>query len=510
MIRSIFTLVGVFVLAAFLFVQPVSAQTTVKTKKATVTMSGKIDLTMVYRNSKYYTSQKGDGTPGNTGIPFIDPNTSNAERVSGTTGSPTGSSVYLDPNLVLNFTIDVGENVRGVIELRTPFVNPDAGGKNTTPNTGFFAGFKDRTLEVKQLYAEIDEIFSPSADEPGQGLLLRAGIFDFRKDLRGNGNSFVIDTAGSEHPFDSLDGTGAVPGYSTGFADSTEAAGAYAQYKFWLFNIDAFFLNLDESYNALGLAGSGASRRDLLFWGGSADVLFGSEGKFGKLFLTVFDLMNTSNTHLVTEGAGIVVYPLRTEEVNLIELFGEVYFQQGAYARNASVTGSDVDQKEAFALQFGLKGSLPPITIMEDKKFIPYIEGTYVEVSGDDDSLDDENENFVSLENNNRTIVVENGYYGYDIDTNYRGVRVAGGFHLADFNFEILYAYFELQDNTGGRVAGGGSRSAKIGDELDLSVWYDYSANLKLGFQTGWLLDSHALGQSRTTQITLFSIVLDF
>ena len=108
-----------------------------------------------------------------------------------------------------------------------------------------------------------------------------------------------------------------------------------------------------------------------------------------------------------------------------------------------------------------------------------------MEVSGDDDATDDENQNFVSLEDNNRTLIVENGYYGYDIDTNYRGFRVALGANIAEFKVEALYAYFELQDNSGHRMSGGTGSSAKIGDEIDFSIWYEYSANLKAGFTYG-------------------------
>ncbi len=223
--------------------------------------------------------------------------------------------------------------------------------------------------------------------------------------------------------------------------------------------------------------------------------------------------MNTSNSHLITEGGGLVIYPLKTEEVNFIELFGEIYFQQGSYARdvgNGAVFIGDIDQKDAFALNVGAKAKMFPITVWNNNKFIPYAEGSYVEVSGDDDSTDTENSNFVSLENNNRTLVVENGYYGYDIDANYRGVRAALGFTLGDVYFEALYAYFELQDNSGGRVAGGASRSPKIGDEVDLTLGFVYSANLRIQVQNGMLFDSKALGQKSETQITLVSIILEF
>ena len=497
-----------------------AAQTTVQTSKANVTFSGHLDLTEVYRSGEYFTATKGDATPANTGAnPFIDPGLTNAERVSGVTvlpgvQRPHASEFYMDPNLSLKFAVEVERQVRGVIELRTPFVNPDAGGKNTTPGVGFFAGFQNRVLEVKQLYAEVDELFSPGEKEPGSGLLLRAGIQDFKKDLRGDGNSFIIDVSGSEHPFDSGP-TGAPMRYSAGFADSTEAAGGYARYRVSVLDVDAWIFNLDEGFNAPSIGA--APRRNLYFWGGSTDIYFDSERKrWGKAFLTVFDLMNQGNAHLVTEGGGVVVRPIHTDEVEVLDLFGEIYFQQGSYAKHVTLpTGiTRIKQQDAYALNFGAEVRLPGLHLGE-KKFVPYAEVSYVQVSGDDNALDDKNSNFVSLENNNRTVVVENGYYGYDIDTNYRGPRVAFGANVGRFSVEALYAYFELVENGGNSVSGGGSsgppsKSNKIGDEIDLSLGYEYSANLHLRLSNGWLLDSAALGQVAATQITLFQVFLDF
>lgn len=517
--------VVLFSCAAVLCGRPATAQTAIVTKKATVTFTGRMDLNFVYRNDAYFKATKGNGTPGNPGTDFFVPlGLTNADQVA---GDPTGASTdrdhsefYLDPYLVLNFAVDVGEKARGVIELRTPFVNPDAGGKNTTPTAGFFDNFEDRTLELKQVYVELDEIFSRA--EPGGGLLLRAGIMDFQKDLRGDGNAFVIGTAGSEHPFDAVvpasagapfagTNTGSPPAYSSGFRDTTEPAGGYARYSFPGFlSIDGWLFTLDEAYNASTATATGHDRRDLLFWGFSGEIPLGKEYRFGKIFMTVFDLMNTSDTHVVTEGGGILLYPLKGDEVNFVELFGEAYFQQGTYARNATATLEDVDQEDAFAINAGAKIKAPPVTITGSKKFVPYVEVSYVEVSGDDNATDDRNENFVSLEDNNRTLIVENGYYGYDIDTNYRGFRAALGCNVAEVKLEVLYAYFELQDNSGRTMSGGTDRSSKIGDEIDFSIWYEYSANLKAGFTYGWLLDSHALGQMEVTEISLLQLVLDF
>ena len=516
MIRNVVRTALIAALVVAFAAAAADAQTTVKTNKATVTFSGKLSLASVYRSSEYFTATTGDGTDTNPGgIPFVD--RTNGEIVSGSDPNirdgGNASEWYIDPILSLNFAIDVGEKARGVIEIRTPFVNPDAGGKNSSPSTGFFAGFQGRTLEVKQLYAELNELFQPGDKEKDSGLMLRAGIMDFRKDLRGDGNAFLIDVSGSESPFDSLNGTGSPMRYSAGMADSQEAAGGYARYRVSVVDVDAWFFNLDEGYNAQtnNTTGNNA-RRDLLFWGASTDIYFDTERRLGKLTLSLFDLMNSSSTNVVTEGIGVVVNPFWTTEVNFLKVWGEVYAQQGTYARNVG-TFSKIKQQDAYAFELGAQGKLQPIAIAENKKFTPYAEVSYVQVSGDKDAENGTNQNFISLENNNRTVVVENGYYGFDFDTNYRGPRLALGFHLDKFQFEILYAYFELMRNSSNRYSGngtGGNNTNKIGDELDFTFAYEYSEALKFAYQSGFLFDSHAMGQLAATHISLFTIAMEF
>jgi hypothetical protein len=483
--------------------------TTIVTRKARVTFSGKLDLTLAYKSEEMFTATKGNGLDSTGNLPYLskvdhDGNTiliNDANRAGGST-IPRGSEFYLDPNLVLNFSVDVGDKASGVFELRTPFVNPDAGGKNSTPGTGFFSNTQNRTLEVKKLYIQLDELF---AREKDQGLLIRAGIMDFRKDFAETGNPFVIDTAGTEHPFDSP--TGVPVAASTGFADSTEAAGGYLLYRVSIFDIDAWGFNIDQTFNSDGWANA------VLFWGGSASLYFDADKKWGKVFGTVFDLQNDTGNNLPTEGFGVVVNPIHTQKTNLLSMFAEFYFQQGQYASEVFYQNDPAAaffqkvKQNAYALQLGAKGKLPPEAFGEN--IIPYAEVSYVQVSGDDD-VNGKNKNFVSLENNNRTVVVENGYYGYDVDTNYRGPRLALGTSVYKFSFEVLYAYFELMENGGNRISGGGSKSNKIGDEIDISIGYEYSPALKFGLQTGWLMDSHALGQLAATNVTLFTMSLEF
>ncbi len=506
-------------------VTSLQAQTSITTKRASVTFSGNLNIGVVYRNEDFFGATKGEGgfTPGNppNGTTNIFESFDNTTQI-GSTPASDHDELYLDPNLSLRFDIDVEDMVKGVVELRTPFHNQDAGGKNsqaTFTSGSTTSRFSDRTLEVKQVYAEIGNFF-------WEGFSMRAGIQDFKKDLRGNGNSFVIDVSGSENPFDGAETFNSNPGggrwaASSGFADSLEAAGGLITQTFGtssdsptpLLRFDAWAFSIDQRYRSSGLNGP----KDKYFLGVSGDLHFGKDGQYGKLMLMVFDLMNGTNSHLLTAGGGIHLFPLGSSNDRVVvwEVFAEAYGQGGEYASNHTAGGDDVDLKEGFAAHGGTKISIP-IDIDENRQLRPYLEGSYVEVSGDSDYTDKTSQNFVSLENNNRTLIVENGYYGYDVDTNYRGVRVAAGFdyqisnNIGAIHFEVLYAFFEWQDNGGGRISGGSTESEKLGDELDITIQWIYSSSLQMGIRSGWLLDSKGLGQKSDIHMTLFEVGLTF
>ncbi|MBI4584171.1 MAG: hypothetical protein HY717_09120 [Planctomycetes bacterium] len=525
------------------------AQTTVVTKRASVTFSGELKLNFVYRNEGFFNSQKGEGEQDTPGVPssgdtfIIEDGFSNADQVGAASGKAMDrdrDEFFIDPNLSLRFDITVQDNIKGVIELRTPWRNVDAGGKDASPGSsggpdgGFFKGFKDRTLELKQAYGEAD-------DPIWQGLVIRIGIQDFRKSLRGPGkDAYLIDVSGSENPFDGAivpaalgdiidDGTvnasgnvrgGGVLRTSTGFADSLEAAGVYVEQSFGtsterqvpLLSFDGWAFIIDERFNVA------PGPRDVYLWGFSTDIHLGGDGQLGKIFGTVFDLMNGGEANLFTAGGGVDLYPFpaNADGVRWVELWSEAYGQGGDYARNGAVNiagapvNRDLDQKSAWMFEGGFQLNSNKLFEVKDAKFLPYLEASYVEVSGDHDMTDTNNQNFVSLENNNRTLVVEDGYYGFDIDTNYRGPRIAGGFHFGSVDFEILYAYLEWQDNGSGRISGGTTHSRKIGDELDFSLVYHVSTALEVGGRLGFLWDSRGLGQVHDTTVGLIQMLFKF
>ena len=119
---------------------------------------------------------------------------------------------------------------------------------------------------------------------------------------------------------------------------------------------------------------------------------------------------------------------------------------------------------------------------------------TIWDMSGDDDATDGDNSSFVSYEFNNDTIVLEDAYYGLDIDTNYMAFKVKGGMNVSqEWSVQGLYAYATLNQNTGG-AASNGNNSNKIGDEFDFRATYRATDYLTFYINAGTLQNAKALG----------------
>ena len=106
--------------------------------------------------------------------------------------------------------------------------------------------------------------------------------------------------------------------------------------------------------------------------------------------------------------------------------------------------------------------------------------------------------------------MVENAYYGLDVDANYRAARAIFGFwpHKT-VKIEGMYAYFELQRNNGlADVAGG--RHSKIGDEVDVKVIWTYTDYLRVMAGAGYLFDAKAFGTLHPIVLGMCRVQLDF
>lgn len=511
-----------------------------------ITISGEIELDTVSRSSFFGDLHRFRG--GSINHPYG----ADLDLASGFTnpliafdlfdGRNSNSEFFIDPEITLNFDIELVDNVRGFIQLenaqrdRYPVIPfgplgfdakgglnqgfPYLGGGRITQR----AGDDNMVLNVEQAYVEFDSLI--------ECLRIRSGISDLEVDLRGDGNAFFLDIAESEGIGPEI----TVPGIIGNFqpVQSLEFGGITATYTMaelmgGTLYTDVFLGTLLET---------GFQNQDQYLTGIDFRWMMPTEDDdINQTISFMTTWFNTDSSNWITSHVLGVDWNL----VNVggtggnLELFWEMAVQYGQFTsakvleafypqrvledhpdglapptnRSTSSTGSDIltqpagasrsndyirpysndQEQKAWATYFGFKYT------QANMDYRPWVEVLYLYTTGDDGGwagdpgkIEHANENFVSFEDNDATLVVEENDYGLDIDSNYWKIQVAGGVSLsplfnneADVSVKLLYAYFQANDTPW-------SVRDQIGHEVDLIFNWNYSQDLSfmLGFGFLW------------------------
>ena len=526
----------------------------VKTRHAIdLEMHGKLDVGFIYRNNAFGDVYWG---PCLSGVPQrVDKNSPaylQQERGISPPIFDRGSMFIMDPQLSLGFQATLPRNVVAYIELSTPFyVIGDEGGMSPfrRRNDVYYRDLKhERLLQVEQAYVELRDLIVQDS-----GLDLRLGIMDYALDFRGNGHPFLIDIQNAENPF--MSATGAQQYYIQGangnaawgigeslageptgrridpgpFGRNTQdAAGVLARYATasGIITWDNYWFTIFESYER---------QNDDFVAGSTLTFYFDEERRLGKISPTYLAMANDATACVHTMGAGAQFFPLQE---GIIELYGEAYYQAGTYAKGIVVEAlevggvtqyperrfSTIKQRDAYAFYGGFRLSSPradrdpavggrfdDVSLDFFGGMKPYVDVSYWEVSGDARADSKTNRAFVTLENNNLSLIVENSYWGLDIDNNYRAVRLQAGFYPYEgLHAELSYAYFEHEKSSRTADNRDGKRRRKIGDEIDVTVTYEYSTHVKFRLGSGFLLDPRALGTRKPLILSVFQTIVNF
>ncbi|MBI4580322.1 MAG: hypothetical protein HY718_11510, partial [Planctomycetes bacterium] len=323
--------------------------------------------------------------------------------------------------------------------------------------------------------------------------------FDEVWDLRGNGNPFFMglrtDGAeyasigpvtesfgvfGSQWAYSNIVGAGGIGLYR----DSAEAGGL----EFW-YTADE---HLKVELFTLTLVETGWAHADEYTYG--ARVLYNMPDS-PSMLQGFFSVISNDGDHnrMYNIGAGLDYW------VDRAELFGEFIYQWGDYGDEGAVFTSpaavgvdgQIDQ-ESWAGYIGARYNF-------DVQMHPYIEALAQWVDGDNgdhDSDGDQNQDFVSYEDNDSLMILEDNLYGLDVDSNYWKIQAElGATHTLctedDLRFRIVYAYsrlvdppdrVELVDTEADR-----GLDHKLGQEVDVHLDWAYSDSLRFGVAGGVL-----------------------
>lgn len=373
------------------------------------------------------------------------------------------------------------DSVSAVIEVGTLRVGPvDAGGIN------FMGTALGGNVGIREAHIKLDDFLM-------EKLSVMAGIADWRFDVRGRGNAFAFDPRRSQsisRHFDSLAsqdtalaalGRASSPAeqYPVGAVVSLEREALQADLVILPGVIEQGTPCQDEYLYALDLW----YRLNNLGEGSRVGVIGAIHGTGAQNGLTSAE----NHTRFYTVGGGLVLK--NPGGAKGLEFYGEIYKQFGKIAE--SIGNEDIDAK-GLAFQVGaeyhFEGDLPL-----------WVGVNYTYVSGDkDDTTDTDADKFYSYENINDLLIVEDMYFGLDIDSNYTALKISGGAALSlgtgknNLEFSAIVGFCKMQE----KVSGPDGDEDKLGTEIDVRARWHLSKQASLTAAVAFLTGSDVLEQA--------------
>ena len=373
-----------------------------------------------------------------------------------TTGSTDLDSDFFDPRISLRMDIYLDNNIKGVIELQNE--QRQARLQRTSLKNYYYSRRSSDDvfhLEFERAYIELGNFLK-------KGLTLQAGIIPLKYSLRPDGASFFMNLKEAESPFATR--------------DDTHAAGAFLRYQpdqRLSFYAEGFYLVTSES---------GFGRKDESVMGVNLDLYLPKnlqdKDEATVTLIRTFNLLfaaiqRDNNSPIWTFGIGFDYFLSGNINSYMLELYGEALVQFGKYhGKNEAPSFSNRDQQHlAFGGYAGFR------YMIRDSKYKPYLDVSFWYISGDDDDPDRrKNNDLVSYEDIDTTIIMEENDYGLDIDSNYWAVKVRAGLSLKEIfkeevDLDILYAHFEAVDAPPGITH-------RMGEEIDIRITWQYSSDM--------------------------------
>ncbi len=349
----------------------------------------------------------------------------------------------------------------------------------------------NRLAGVNNLGVWFDEASVSLKDFMTAGLSLKFGVIPLKI------NSFFMDANYSESAWNNVNLNSPVLA-SGGTNRFMEPAG-------FAFNYSNSQVSVDVMWAVL-LDGGDHSRDESILGLVIGVNLPESVGKGSKLNLlyTVFEggtaaQLSTAHEQSVrTIGIGVNIEGLPM--LAGLSFYLDGYFQSGDAGR-VSATRTLEAGGEAF--RFGLKW-MPAGQAMN-----PWVKLAYWHVSGDSGSttstggVDNDEERFISYENINEFLLVEDNYFGLDIDTNYNSIRFGAGLGSDQFDISLLYGMFTADEDLPGFGTTPPTTSATsttlmtrqddIGSEIDVNLTWKYSKVVQFNLTIAQLSGSDVL-----------------
>lgn len=380
-----------------------------------------------------------------------------------TTGLGSDSENTFEGEIGVRIDVEMSDKVSVVVELGRERVD---GGLNTFGDAGAEA------IVLRELRVVIGDFLQP-------GLQLQVGIPDWEFNVRGKGGAFAFGPRKSESILENVstvaDGAAAM-GDRAVDPNELDPVGFVFKYVREQLQIDVVLL-------PAVIEGGNPSGDEALY---AVDLLYSLDNKGSR----VGGILSISTgpgheTAVFTFGGGAV-----WNGIESFELFAELYFQFGDAGQNAA--GDTIDAG-GFAFRLGgmwtAQGGTFSVGAMLDF------------ISGDDDTTatDDTVDAFISYENVNDLLILEDQYFGLDWDTNIFAIKFLFEmpFQIKAKNDLVLSAILGIartnEDVEFGGAVGGESA---LGNELDVRARWSITKQAGLQGAIGLLFGSDVMEES--------------
>ncbi len=467
-----------------------------------VTSSGNIVLDHVYRSRELTTFT--DSVSRNGGAPAI--GTADAENT-------------FEGHVAVRLDVEWGNNVAVVFEVGTKRIDDD-------PVNGGILRWGDaqaRDFQVREARILFTDVFP--------GLQVEAGLSTWKFDVRGQGSSFAFDPRNSQ-TFDRNLGSDGSLNFSddaesrlgeAAFINDHEVIGATFSYSVGGFVVHFVALPAHEERGSFSQDDSTYALdvwipMDSLAPGSRAGLIVSvSKGPTDTFDSVAGGPLGNQNEHtkVYTVGGGTSIKVMPG-----LEVFAEGYINTG---KAGELDNGTTVKAKGKAFQGGVEwhylvGNPMPF----------WFNFTYFYLSGEDGVTADNDEagKFASYENINDLMILEDRFFGFDWDSNYKGFKISGGtsFSVAqenDLEARFIVGITRLSED----ISAGPTTPAEnltLGNEVDLRLNWSLNKQFVIRFSAAFLFDSEVLeaglrgptgsspDEAKTAQIFVFGFDLTF
>ncbi len=442
---------------------------------------------------------------------------------------------FVDPELELRMLFHVKMGVKAHLALRTPPYARDVLGGRAIFVTDTVSGqdrpYPTRIMEVSEAYLEARQFLH-------KNLSLSVGLLRLNYPLipGSEHGTFLLAIGETEDPF-----AGTIyANWPTNKASASKPA-AYSNRFSWnapgqAGSVEAGGVRLSHTYKfGFGLAKQqkrfvetqfdfiAATTYETLYLNQDRDIV-GVIGRFwypfrkqptlwGQMAILTYGI--NANSRIWTLGGGLAYRATKS-----FTLYGEAYGQTGDLYEGFTRPSNPNDPwywlssrdgtitQQAFAGYFGIRYEMKPTEKSGPfARWRPYFDISYWWISGDKNPHDRRNQDFLTYEDVDTTMILEEDRYGCDLDTNYEALKLIVG--CKPHSKVRIYLVFANV-----RKARDYTAKDRIGREIDLVIKWQYTEDLsfKFGLANVWQADYmlEGLAGRRHPCIAVAQMVLNF